>query len=843
MSRVLAGLTLVALLTAPAPAVIKVLTPLSKVVTPVQFIFVAEVDKVDPDKPSVIFKFSENLKGKTKLERLPVNLTGDTFSKKDGHTKIMLDRLAPGRKLILFVAEEKGKFYATGFIEGTWFQMDGTVDPDTKAVRWAFLHVEPYFRRTFKGTTAELKAVIEGAVAGTKKPPEPDESVPHGYGPTVEEEKKEKAKQDKKDEPQANGRQQPAGFVSGPLFGVIPTVVFIGPLAILAAIFPNVFAGFASGLQRWRAFLVVTSINGTLAAIYYFTRKYLPDAWYASETAYASLILVVEIVGLTIAGRRYRIIAQEDPHTTEAPTRAELLAIAGFAAATPVILGAMFWYLELPLSELVKIPGREMTAAGCGLILATLYSGYRMLTADADIGPEPVRMSLPGEMVGLFGMFAFGVAVLFLNLPGAGRVVVTGELGDAAAAPSNETPVLTDAGIWFDTPDIEKVMSGVCITDGHAYFGGYASSRGGLSQQGVLVCVERSTRKQLWKFGDSEVKFIYSTPVVHDGKVYFGEGLHTDKDCKLYCLNAFTGEPVWTFTAKSHNEGPPCIADGKVYFSAGDDGLYCLDAATGKEVWHCPGKEQLLHIDTPVIVHEGKLYAGSGYNTFAVFCLDAATGKEVWKIETSLRSFGSPVISGKQVIYGLGSGALTTDLSTEEEKDKQGRDKPRETVAAGMVLSLDRLTGKEAWKFELSRSVHTQICADAGAIYFASRNAKLYGLNRDTGKMIWTIDLGTPMVSGPTIATFSRGRYTAALFTCTQDGRVYCHDPKDGKIHWTRGIHEATGRMAEVLTQSVMLPASADSGVRHLYIPATLKKPNNAEETGALVRFADELAE
>ena len=351
MNRLLATLSLlvVALSAAPAPAVIKVLTPLSKVVTPVPFIFVAEVDKVDPDKPSVIFKFSENLKGKTTLERLPVNLTGDSFSKKDGHTKVMLDRLAPGRKLILFVVEEKGKLYATGFIEGTWFQMDGTVDQDTKAVRWAFLHAEPYFRRTFKGTTAELKAVIEGAVAGTKKPPEPDESVPHGFGPTVEEEKK-KEKQEKKDEPQANGRQQPAGFVSGPLFGVIPTVVFIGPLAILAAIFPNVFAGFASGLQRWRAFLVVMSINGTLAAVYYFTRTSLPDAWYASETAYASLILLVEIAGLGIAGRRYRIVAQEDPRTTEAPTRPELLAVAGFAIATPVILGTMFWWFELPLS-------------------------------------------------------------------------------------------------------------------------------------------------------------------------------------------------------------------------------------------------------------------------------------------------------------------------------------------------------------------------------------------------------------------------------------------------------------------------------------------------------------
>ena len=102
---------------APAPAVIKVLTPLSKVLN-VQSIFVAEVDKVDPDKPSVIFKFTENLKGKTKFERLPVNLTGDSFAKQDGHAKVMLDRLAEGRKLILFVSERDGSSSASPSTNG-----------------------------------------------------------------------------------------------------------------------------------------------------------------------------------------------------------------------------------------------------------------------------------------------------------------------------------------------------------------------------------------------------------------------------------------------------------------------------------------------------------------------------------------------------------------------------------------------------------------------------------------------------------------------------------------------------------------------------------------------------
>ena len=89
----------------PAGAVIKKLTPLKEVIGDATVILVAEVDKVDADKPSVTFKFKENLKGKAGAESFPVNLKGDAFAKKDGHAKAMLDRLSPGRKLILFVTQ------------------------------------------------------------------------------------------------------------------------------------------------------------------------------------------------------------------------------------------------------------------------------------------------------------------------------------------------------------------------------------------------------------------------------------------------------------------------------------------------------------------------------------------------------------------------------------------------------------------------------------------------------------------------------------------------------------------------------------------------------------------
>src|SRR5205814_1193228 len=79
--------------------------------------------------------------------------------------------------------------------------------------------------------------------------------------------------------------------------------------------------------------------------------------------------------------------------------------------------------------------------------------------------------------------------------------------------------------------------------------------------------------------------------------------------CQFYCLDAADGHKLWQFETAGHIESSPCVADGKVFFGAGDDGLYCLDAGTGSRRWHFQGP---FHIDTSPAVAGGRVYAGSG---------------------------------------------------------------------------------------------------------------------------------------------------------------------------------------------------------------------------------------
>lgn len=839
MVRRTVALLALLLLAAPAPAILDNPIKLGDIIGKLPTIFVAEVDSVDADKATAVFLPKDDLKGKCEFPRLPVNLKDGVTAagKKADHTKVILDRLAKGRKLILFVKPDGAEFSAWGFVEGTWFQLAGIPDKDDKGkVRWAFLNCEPALRGTFTGTTEELRALVADVLAGKAKAPAPDPKEKPGFGPTVEEEKKEKK------DPTVSREATPSAATGGPLFGVIPSTVFVAPLAVLAALFPATFGGLANGVKRWRAFMAVVSVNGILAAVYFFTQKYLPNEWWASPTAVTALLLLVVLLGLLWSGSRYRAAVAADPAEADPPTHKDVLALLAFAAASVLLVFAVVYIgqwvmtgspLGLPFGEvcglLFQLPTRELTAGIVGLLAAAAYLGYRTRRSPAE--PDgSARTRVAGETFALTAMLLFGGVMLVVGLPRQAVSIAGGvEVQDAPVT-------LTDGGIWFEAPDVEKVYSAVTLTPTHAYFGGEKDS---VFRKGVVVCVNRATGKQEWAFSDRELRTVYSTPVVVGNRVYVGEGLHTDPLCRLLCLNAETGEKVWEFRTQSHTEGMPAVANGRVYFSAGDDGVFCLDS-TGNEVWHYRGREQGLHVDSAVTVADGRVYAGSGYGRFAAFCLDANTGAELWKQPLPYRSFGNPLVSGDRVFFGIGTGRLSEDLNSEVEPGV-----PPEREAGGGILALSATNGETVWRHDLPRSVHTQIVADAVGVYAASRDGRVYGVSRESGRRLWRFSYGTPLPKevasvGNAAAAHPGENLFLAVYSVHPLGRVQAHHPLTGEVFWTRGIEEYTDRVAEVASNPTV-EVNASGTERQVFVPVTLKNKNNEQTRAAVLRFVDRL--
>ncbi len=272
-----------------------------------------------------------------------------------------------------------------------------------------------------------------------------------------------------------------------------------------------------------------------------------------------------------------------------------------------------------------------------------------------------------------------------------------------------------------------------------------------------LYCLSLEDGVPLWTFEAQHP--IFSSPVVFDGRVYVGEGLHYTQDAKLYCLDVVAGKVIWEFQTTSHTESTPAVSDGKVYFGAGDDGLYCLDAETGRLKWRFPDA----HVDGGPLVHDGRVYFGSGYDTKALFCADANSGQLAWRKDFAVPIWGAPALAHGKLYVGIGNGNF-------EESDEHPQ---------GTALCLDPETGDEIWRFDkVTDGVLTSIAVSDNHAVFGSRDGGCYALDATTGQLLWRTDIEVPILSSPAIA----GKHVSLG---TDDGLLFCLDLTDGHEVWS----------------------------------------------------------
>jgi len=173
----------------------------------------------------------------------------------------------------------------------------------------------------------------------------------------------------------------------------------------------------------------------------------------------------------------------------------------------------------------------------------------------------------------------------------------------------------------FHTGDV--VHSSPAIADGILYVGSWDT---------YLYALDANRGAEKWRFktGD-DPEFhnhvgIQSSPAVADGVVYFGS-----RDSYAYAVDAGTGKQLWKFsTDGSWVNNSPVVHEGKVYFGTSIPGfLHVVDAKSGAKIFDLP-------TGTPVFASmalaSGTLYVGNfGGKLTAV---DVKTQKPVWVFET-----------------------------------------------------------------------------------------------------------------------------------------------------------------------------------------------------------------
>ncbi len=822
-SFLLVGLVLLAA-AGPARAVITALTPLSGPINENGFICTAVVESVSPDTPGMVLAVDEVLKGKPPFKKLAVNVTGDADSQKKNETPLLLKRVAPKLPLVLFVNQNGKNVTAFAYTNGTWFQMAGERADDGDVLRLPFTHLEPYLRRTFKGTTGEMKQVVVDALSGKAEPPDPNQKEKPGIGPEVEA-PKEKDKEEVV--------RPSIGVARGPVFGVIPMLV-VGPLALLAMLFPAVFGGLMLVLRRWTTALTVLSVNSVLLFLQDGFHDYLAARWYWSSTP-AALWLAMSLV--TIAGILWAWRKHADRITPFAP-RLETPPPVAYAPGSPA--STQFTWSR-PMARTVEFfpppaPAR-FEPPHRGEIIALAVLSALGLTAPLLIPHSAARFDSENWVLAMFvGMFAVSVWAATAHacylrwvvargraprpgLPGEGILLgvmlvlcvafafTTGEQGQAAVV---EAHVAKQGGRSVQFRELFQPKPSSWITASPLIYGDriyVGAVHGEQYQSGTLYCLNRDDGAVVWSFNDDgKMKNAFSSPCVADGRLYTGEGFHQHSDCKLFCLDAATGAKLWEVQTSSHTESSPCVVDGKVYFGAGDDGLFCVNALDGKEIWHAA---KGVHVDASPLVVGGRVYGGGGvgdiYKETCVFCLDAATGEEKWRRPTDLPVWGESALADGRLYVGLGNGNFM-------ESDE----KP-----AGALLCLDAATGGRRWRYDVPDGVHVRVAVDQGRVYFASRDQNCYCLSHD-GKLLWKKDMGSPILASPVLERASSSPEavrcpvygcSVGLYVVASEGRVCCLDPATGEAEWTLDV--GRGQKNPTLFSSPTVVVSRDAAGDH----------------------------
>ncbi|MCK9459178.1 MAG: PQQ-binding-like beta-propeller repeat protein [Proteobacteria bacterium] len=263
----------------------------------------------------------------------------------------------------------------------------------------------------------------------------------------------------------------------------------------------------------------------------------------------------------------------------------------------------------------------------------------------------------------------------------------------------------------------------------------------------------------------------------------------------LYCLDLRNGETLWRFSVDDPVGSTPLYdsARKRVYFGADDGLLYAVHARSGRLLW---STDTGAEVQRSVIMRDDTLYLANADNT--VYAIDPNAGEVVWRYrKPPVEGFSA---TGYSDILHVGAAVIAA-------------------FADGTVSSLDAITGAQLWSSDLAAEVVSAtkegqinlIDADAtpvvvdGILAAASVSGGLWGLDVDTGNVIWT----RPDLVGITGLGATNGMFYAAF----AGGKGMCAISREsGETEWCSAFGSGVLR-DPLLYEDVFLVSDSEEGL------------------------------
>lgn len=182
-------------------------------------------------------------------------------------------------------------------------------------------------------------------------------------------------------------------------------------------------------------------------------------------------------------------------------------------------------------------------------------------------------------------------------------------------------------------------------------------SRNGVSTETITG----TNHTVIWTYArDGYLGNEYSSPAVHDGRVFIGGNDHV-----IRALNASTGAWLWSYDTGSSVQSSPVVDGGLVYCGCYDGIMVALNETTGTLKW---SKNVVHNIFSSPAVANGVVYFGSE-DSF-VYAQNSSTGADVWNHTLPSWADSSPSVDTSENLLFIGcydAGIYALNLATGAE--------------------------------------------------------------------------------------------------------------------------------------------------------------------------------
>ncbi len=297
-------------------------------------------------------------------------------------------------------------------------------------------------------------------------------------------------------------------------------------------------------------------------------------------------------------------------------------------------------------------------------------------------------------------------------------------------------------------------------------------------------------------FGGKEQKHysrsLFGGGVSYDaGKLYATTGLGT-----VAQLDAATGKQGWEVTPGGPLRGAPAISGGSLYVMSQDNQIYAISEADGTTQWTASGPLETAGVfgaGAPAIARATVI---AGFSSGDLDAYRYENGRIVWQDALTRTSMSTSV-------------GDVTDVDASPVIDES---RVYAVGAGGRMIALDLLTGQRLWEVNIGGISTPALGGDW--LFVVADDAKLYCIERTTGKIRWTSQLpewrkekkktGQIFWNGPVLAG---GR----LVLTNSLGELAYVSVADGKVQSTERAAKAPFTLPPVVASNMMFLLSSDN--------------------------------